>query len=330
MISPNDETVTFYKTASVLNGTNFVPGTAEWAAGTYTATFRSASNGFVDMTAGVLNGTPGDNYVATFVVTSPPVVVGIPDFAAGPGNAVNLFGNSIGIPVSLSTGSSATAGTFTLQFNPSLLDITSVTGNIQTIALTGSPTGGTFTLAFNGATTTSIAYSSVATTLQANIQSALNSLPNIGPGNSYVNVGSSATTYHVALIGALAAANQPAFTASGSGLVPSGSLTVTNNTLTGETFKLDSSSNLAAGTAVLDMSASTALSGSNVCMGMLIANVPATASSNYLTQTLLHFSPSRSPIAAALSQSRMATELKSSTISVTLPATAAIPAPMRH
>ncbi len=60
--------------------------------GTYTVTLRSASNGFQDVDGNLLDGngdgTPGDNFVTTFVVINPPnaVVVSLPDFArAGAG-----------------------------------------------------------------------------------------------------------------------------------------------------------------------------------------------------------------------------------------------------
>lgn len=49
----------------------------------------------------------------------------------------------------------------------------------QTITVTGTPTGGTFTLTYNGATTAAIAYNAAA----AAVVTALEALPNIGPGN---------------------------------------------------------------------------------------------------------------------------------------------------
>jgi hypothetical protein len=49
----------------------------------------------------------------------------------------------------------------------------------QTVTITGTPTGGTFTLTYNGATTANIAYNAAA----AAVVSALEALPNIGPGN---------------------------------------------------------------------------------------------------------------------------------------------------
>src|SRR5215217_5547460 len=49
----------------------------------------------------------------------------------------------------------------------------------QTVTITGTPTGGTFTLTYAGATTAAIAYNAAA----AAVTTALEALPNIGPGN---------------------------------------------------------------------------------------------------------------------------------------------------
>jgi hypothetical protein len=49
----------------------------------------------------------------------------------------------------------------------------------QTVTVTGTPTGGNFTLTFNGATTANIAYNAAASA----VVTALEALPNIGPGN---------------------------------------------------------------------------------------------------------------------------------------------------
>ena len=69
IVSANDQTITFVKTGGVL------------AADTYTVTFRSAANGFVDTSGNLLDGnadgTPGDNYVTTFTVA--------PSYGPGPG-----------------------------------------------------------------------------------------------------------------------------------------------------------------------------------------------------------------------------------------------------
>ena len=135
IISANDQTITFVKTSN-FTGVDFNPSTGVLAAGTYTVTFRSATNGFVDSLGdpldGANNGNPaGSNYVATFVVAAPPVVVGIPAFARGPDSAdpINLPNSATtGIPLNVSVGSGITSGKFTLQYNSALLSITGVVG----------------------------------------------------------------------------------------------------------------------------------------------------------------------------------------------------------
>ena len=75
---------------------------------------------------------------------------------------------------------------------------------VQQITFGGSVTGGTFTLAFNNGTSTvttsPIPYSTSASTLQSNIQSALNGLSNIGSANPLVNA-TSATNVSVTFQG---------------------------------------------------------------------------------------------------------------------------------
>ncbi len=136
------------------------------AAGTYTVTFRSAANGFVDSVGvpldGANNGNPaGSNYVATFVVaaSSPPVSVGIPAFARGPDSAdpINLPNSATtGIPVNVSVGSGITSGKFTLQYNPALLSITGVAVNTSltgaSLSLDAASTAGTAILDFSSPT----------------------------------------------------------------------------------------------------------------------------------------------------------------------------------
>ncbi len=142
LISANDQTITFVKTSNFL-GSSFNPATGVLAAGTYTVTFRSASNGFSDALADPLDGAgtgnpAGNNYTATFVVAAPPVVVGVPSFARGPDSvdAINLPNSgTAGIPLNLSVGSGVTAGTFTLEYNSALLSITAAAVNS---ALTGA------------------------------------------------------------------------------------------------------------------------------------------------------------------------------------------------
>lgn len=67
------------------------------------------------------------------------------------------------------------------------LNLTAPSRNeIQTVSFTGAPTGGTFTLSFRGQTTSGIAYNANA----AAVQSALEALSNIAPGDVTVTGGS--------------------------------------------------------------------------------------------------------------------------------------------
>ena len=118
IVSPDNKTITFVKTGGVL-----VPDT-------YTLTLRSAANGFRDLSGGSLDGngdgTPGDNETTTFTVApSSARIVAIPDFARGPGQAVNVpaaTGN--GLPLTISDGTGVTSISLTLTYNPALLTIT--------------------------------------------------------------------------------------------------------------------------------------------------------------------------------------------------------------
>jgi hypothetical protein len=87
---------------------------------------------------------PGVNYVYTFSVSAPPASVGIPDFARGPSNTDLVF-----VPTSVGNGN-----TFNLIYTNT----------------SGAPSTGTATITF----------STVAATLQLNIQTALNGLAQIG------------------------------------------------------------------------------------------------------------------------------------------------------
>ena len=85
--------------------------------------------------------------------------------------------------------------------------VASTTSAVQTLTFAGSPTGGNFTLNYGGQTTGVIVYSGTPATLVANIQQALNDLPDIGglasPG-SVVVATTGATTYTLTFGGSLA------------------------------------------------------------------------------------------------------------------------------
>lgn len=63
------------------------------------------------------------------------------------------------------------------------------TAEVQTITFGGTPTGGTFTLSLDGFATAPIAWSAVNATLVANIDAALEALPQIGAGGAVTAVG---------------------------------------------------------------------------------------------------------------------------------------------
>lgn len=54
------------------------------------------------------------------------------------------------------------------------------TSEVQTLTIGGTPTGGTFKIAFDGHTSGAITWSATDVTLLANIQAALDAMPNIG------------------------------------------------------------------------------------------------------------------------------------------------------
>lgn len=63
------------------------------------------------------------------------------------------------------------------------------TNEVQTLTIGGTPTGGTFKIAFDGHTTGAIAWSATNGTLLANIQAALDALPNVGTNGLVATAG---------------------------------------------------------------------------------------------------------------------------------------------
>jgi hypothetical protein len=96
---------------------------------TYTLRLRSASDGFRTPAGALLDGnadgTPGDDYVATFTVSpSAALVVSVPDFARGPGQRVDVPADRTGLPLHLSNGSNVIRVSLTLHYDPALLTLT--------------------------------------------------------------------------------------------------------------------------------------------------------------------------------------------------------------
>jgi len=119
VLDATGRTATFVRTGGVL-----VPDI-------YTVTLRSAANGFEDTDGNLLDGdadgTPGGDFVTSFsVAPSSAVIVSAPDFAVGPGQAVNVPFNRTGLPIVLTGGANVTNVEFTLLYDPSSLVITAV------------------------------------------------------------------------------------------------------------------------------------------------------------------------------------------------------------
>jgi len=117
VVSGNGNVVTFIHTGGVL------------PPDTYTATLRSAANGFKSPTVGLLDGNSdgisGDSFSSTFAVSSgTTAVLSIPDILRGPGQPVNLSGT--GIPLMLSSGADVSQVDLILKYDPNLLLLTQV------------------------------------------------------------------------------------------------------------------------------------------------------------------------------------------------------------
>ncbi|MDM4019173.1 beta strand repeat-containing protein [Roseiconus lacunae] len=124
----------------IIDGTTltFVATGDALPADTYTVTLRSAADGFTDLADGELldgdnNSTAGGNFVDTFTVTTPgTLTVGLPDVVRGPTQAIQVpaseSGTALppGLPIQLSDADGVTSVTLTIEFDPDLLDISSV------------------------------------------------------------------------------------------------------------------------------------------------------------------------------------------------------------
>ncbi len=147
LLDSTDTSITFMKTGTGAAGL--------LAAGSYTATFRSASNGFADA-----GGNPLDiNYTATFAVapTLGPIL-SIPAFARGPHGAANICvpsNSANGVPITLANAVNVTDVTFELTYNPALLNISgTLNGEVGVLTLTANA-GGVASFSFHSATASS-------------------------------------------------------------------------------------------------------------------------------------------------------------------------------
>lgn len=113
-IDPSATVITFVKTGAVL-----LPDI-------YTATLRSAANGFKDTAGNLLDGNDDDvaggDFVINFEIPSMnAVTVSVPDFSFGPGQPINVPFDRVGLPLTLSNGAGVTTLDFTLIYDPALL-----------------------------------------------------------------------------------------------------------------------------------------------------------------------------------------------------------------
>ena len=102
---------------------------------TYTVTLRSAADGIIGKALGELldgdgDGVAGGNFVQTFsVAASQPLVVSLPDFACGPGQALSgpAEGSGValteGLPVRLNDAAGVTSVLRTIGWDPALLTV---------------------------------------------------------------------------------------------------------------------------------------------------------------------------------------------------------------
>jgi methyl coenzyme M reductase gamma subunit len=111
---------------------------------TYTARVRSAENGLRALDGGALldgdftgafpsgDGSPGGDFVFSFTAAPEAIVVGMPDFARGPAQSVNVRGaldeqaSHQGLPIQISDAGGVTSVMLQVTYNPALLQITDV------------------------------------------------------------------------------------------------------------------------------------------------------------------------------------------------------------
>jgi uncharacterized delta-60 repeat protein len=126
----------------------FVATKGVLAAGNYAVTLKAGGNGFADTFGNPLDGngdgTTGDDYSGTFTVApTTAAVVGLPDFARGAGQPVNVPATGTGLPLTISTANGVTAVAADVLFDPALLTVQTGTfpaafgGTLTVTAITG-------------------------------------------------------------------------------------------------------------------------------------------------------------------------------------------------
>ncbi len=164
LIDPSNQKITFKATASYLQELNALahPGIPGYNSvvlpdSTYTVTFISGTsgNGFLDSFNQGLDGQNNggvSNFTTTFTThfqADATPVLGIPDFARGPDSntPIAVPANGVGIPITLYNAAGVTDVSFSLSYNPNLLNISGAFGGAGSDATDQS--GGTLSLISN-------------------------------------------------------------------------------------------------------------------------------------------------------------------------------------
>ncbi len=123
-------------------GFTFLKTGGPLAAGSYSVRLESRADAFTDTQRrrldGNNDGSNGDAYTTIFTVASSvtsATLLSIGEIARGPGQALYLPTTSTHLPITISNGLGATQVSFTLDYDPGLLNITDLTSTLGTYSL---------------------------------------------------------------------------------------------------------------------------------------------------------------------------------------------------
>ncbi len=116
-------------------------GNGVLAAGDFSLTLESRSDAFVDTHGRLLDGNADGVAGGAFagnrqLAASNAAIVGIGEFSRGAGQNVNLPASGAGLPVRIGNAAGASSVSFTLHYDPALLDITGAISNLTGVTVT--------------------------------------------------------------------------------------------------------------------------------------------------------------------------------------------------
>ena len=121
-------------------------------AGSFNLELESRVRGFTDLHGRQLDGdgdgVAGGNYRTSFIQVGGGVVLSLGEIARGPGQALNPANVDTGFPVRISNAVGVTSVSFTLRYDPALLNISAVTGVLADATVEGPP--GDLTIRISG------------------------------------------------------------------------------------------------------------------------------------------------------------------------------------